>query len=147
MAQQLADLEKRLRASPHDYGAARAVLDHLTEHPARASALEKRAALSLALHHAGRLGDSVWDMYERAFLAALDCGDKDSADVCLRALFNRFGKGSDRVDCLRAAQLDAENDPRKALELLEAVLARTPGYPTAMKRKEVGTVELRREAL
>jgi hypothetical protein len=59
-------------------------------------------------------GFSVWDIYERVFLAALDIGEDGLVTKCLRALSKRFPK-SKKVYRLSLGIYEVQ-DPEKALQ-------------------------------
>ena len=69
---------------------------------------------------AGRLGNAVWDLYERVFIAALDAHDYPVASWCLSTLDAQW-PGSTRVARLKGMNSEARGHFAAADELLYRV--------------------------
>ncbi|TCD65715.1 hypothetical protein EIP91_002291 [Steccherinum ochraceum] len=68
-----------------------------------------------------RQGDEGWEALEKLTLAALDQGDIETADKCLKILSERF-PDSARVDCLTGIRLEATESPDIALQYYDELL-------------------------
>lgn len=84
---------------------------------------------------AGKLGNAVWDLYERVFVSALDCGDHASASWALGSLERKWGGDSLRVQRLRAMGLEAAGDYEQAEEMYQDLLEKDPTSIATLKRQ------------
>jgi tetratricopeptide (TPR) repeat protein len=76
----------------------------------------------------------VWDVYEQVCVAALDCGDLETAESCHSKLKNQF-PGSVRVQKLRGMILEASGKYSEAFKFYEAALEAEPTSSVLWKRK------------
>ncbi|KAM5545952.1 hypothetical protein V8D89_000078 [Ganoderma adspersum] len=66
-------------------------------------------------------GEEVWDGIEKLALAAIDEGNLEVADRCVKLLVNKF-RGSPRVDCLEGIRMEATADPELVLVFYDQLL-------------------------
>ena len=73
-------------------------------------------------------------MYERVYLAALDCHNYEVRDACLDAIVLKF-PDSNRAKVLNGLLIEAEGEYKEANELYDEVLKADPVNKLAWKRK------------
>ncbi|THH28637.1 hypothetical protein EUX98_g5555 [Antrodiella citrinella] len=66
-------------------------------------------------------GDEGWETLEKLALAALDQGDIEVANKCLKILSDRFPESS-RVDCLTGIRIEVTETPEIALSFYDSLL-------------------------
>ncbi|PSR75669.1 hypothetical protein PHLCEN_2v8960 [Hermanssonia centrifuga] len=77
---------------------------------------------------------SLWESFEKLLLAAMDQGDMDVADECLKVLVEKF-PDSPRIDCLTGIVLETKETPETALSFYDALLKDDPSNAAAWRRK------------
>ncbi|XP_002130572.2 ER membrane protein complex subunit 2-like [Ciona intestinalis] len=90
----------------------------------------------LILDHSSKLGDELWLVCEQVYIAALDIGNYDLANVCIEKLSDRFPK-SFRVQKLRAMELEAKGQFDEAMEVYKELEKEDPTNAAIRKRKIV----------
>jgi len=89
----------------------------------------------LLKHAAGRLGNAVWDMYERVFISALDSSDSRTARWCLAALDGRWSStNSRRLRRLHAMELESRGMYDEAETIYAELLEADPTNIQTLKR-------------
>jgi len=116
------------------YSSAKKLLQIISEQKLRESAVVVAAGGELLDHHKSKLGEDVWDMYERVFMAALDCHDNKHRDRCIDALIARF-PDSNRVRMLSGLLKEERGDYTGALELYDIIMEQDPVNMKVWKRK------------
>jgi len=89
--------------------------------------LLKKSSLSM-------FNDEIWLICEQVYVAALDVGRFDLADVCMSKLCNNF-PDSVRVATLDAMKLEAIGDYDEALEIYNQLIKENPTNAEVRKRK------------
>ncbi|KAF9078427.1 hypothetical protein BDP27DRAFT_1206517 [Rhodocollybia butyracea] len=94
---------------------------------------------------ASKLGDDAWSFLEQLALAAIEIGDLDVADECLRQLGEKFPE-SPRVDILSGIRIEATERPEIALKFYDDLLEADSSNAAAYKRrisvlKRIGKIE------
>eukprot|EP00456_Euglypha_rotunda_P042330 TRINITY_DN33009_c0_g1_i4.p1 TRINITY_DN33009_c0_g1~~TRINITY_DN33009_c0_g1_i4.p1 ORF type:complete len:178 (-),score=28.89 TRINITY_DN33009_c0_g1_i4:11-544(-) len=137
-------LEQKLRAlelsSSDKYLKQKKILEFLKEHKLRDPRLVVKYGYDLIQNYRSKLGDEIWELYERVFIAALDSHQKGEvetnvAQTCLKALVTKFGKQSLRIKKLLALNYEAEGKYNEANSQLESILREDPVNVHAFKRK------------
>lgn len=123
----------RSKAS-YRYSSAKKLLQIITEQKLRESSVVVAAGREILDHHQSKLGDEVWDMYERVFIAALDCHDHKYRDKCMDALMARF-PDSNRVRMLSGLLIEVHGDYKGAMDLYNKILDNDPVNIRVWKRK------------
>nr|CAG4643469.1 EOG090X0CGE [Ilyocryptus agilis] len=85
-------------------------------------------------NHIGKLGDESWLVLEQVFTAALDCHNREVADVCLKKLEKEF-PDSLRVKRLKAMKYEALERYSDALDILDSIIKKDETNAAARKRK------------
>ncbi|KAG0257150.1 ER membrane complex subunit 2 [Mortierella polycephala] len=83
-----------------------------------------------------KLDADAWLVYEQVAIAALDVGDDELAQRCIKALEEKF-PGSARVQRLHGMQLEAEGKLTEASEIYKAILVEDETNVLAAKRQVV----------
>jgi len=109
-------------------------LAFLAEQGIRKPDLEVRWGKLLLAQYRSKLGDRVWNVYERTYLAALDAHDGAARKECLVALMNKF-PGSTRVGILNGMGLEAAMKYNEALDVFSEIIKEDPSNQHAHKRK------------
>jgi len=68
-----------------------------------------------------RQGEEGWEALEKLALAALDQGNLEVADQCIKLISDRF-PGSPRVDCLTGIRLEVTESAENALQFYDELL-------------------------
>jgi len=128
-------LEKFNKSKPsYRYATANKLLELVTQNQLRQSAVVVAAGSELLDHHQSKLGNGIWDLYERVFMAALDCHNHDRRDQCMDALMARFPE-SRRVRMLSGLLKEMHGDYKGAMSLYEKILDNDPVNVRVWKRK------------
>jgi tetratricopeptide (TPR) repeat protein len=88
----------------------------------------------LLQYHASKLGDDVWSMYEKVFLAATEAHETDIRDTCFTALGKQFPL-SMRVRRLLGIRFEADGRWDDARRLYDKILTEEPANAGIWKRK------------
>ncbi|EMD36887.1 hypothetical protein CERSUDRAFT_51519 [Gelatoporia subvermispora B] len=83
-----------------------------------------------------RTGDEGWETVEKTALAALDLGQLDVADRCLRVLADKF-PASPRVECLTGIRMEATESPDMCLKYYDDLLETDSSNASAWRRKAI----------
>ncbi|KAI0772768.1 TPR-like protein [Trametes elegans] len=78
--------------------------------------------------------EAGWDTIEKLALAALDHGNIEVADKCIKILSDKF-PGSPRVDCLTGIRMEVTESPEVALQYYDALLDEDPSRAALWRRK------------
>ncbi|EDV23588.1 uncharacterized protein TRIADDRAFT_28044 [Trichoplax adhaerens] len=116
-----------------DWRSAMETLKKFREDNVRASDDVVELGEHLITNYRSKLGKEIWNIYEQVFIAALDCGREDLAEVCLEALQRQFPK-STRVYKLEAMALEATGNFKEAEEVYLKCLSRDKANAPARKR-------------
>lgn len=128
-------LAKFNKASPsYRYSSAQKLLQIISEQKLRKSAVVVAAGRELLDYHQSKFGDDIWDMYERVFMAALDCHDNKSRDLCIDALMAKF-PDSNRVRMLSGLMKEVHGDYQGAMTDYNGILEQDPVNMRVWKRK------------
>lgn len=87
------------------------------------------------LKRCGRLGNEQWTVREQALIAALDTNDFEFAGECERAIVDRFGGTSTRVQRLTGLGLEARGHFDRASVTYAAMLESNGANAAALKRE------------
>lgn len=117
-----------------DWVAARDALSELRTSNQRDSQEIVDKGTKLVTDFFSNLGEEKWVVLEQVFLAALDCGDFQLSDTCLKKLQIQF-PGSCRVQRLKGIQHEARGEFHKALIIYNKLLADDGSDMATMKRK------------
>ncbi|KAI0643784.1 TPR-like protein [Trametes meyenii] len=79
-------------------------------------------------------GEAGWDAIEKLALAALDQGNTEVADRCIKILADKFPH-SPRVDCLTGIRMEALGPPEVALRYYNELLEEDPSRSAIWRRK------------
>ncbi|KAI0074918.1 TPR-like protein [Panus rudis PR-1116 ss-1] len=79
-------------------------------------------------------GDEAWETLEKLTLAALDQGNIEVADECLKLIADRF-PDSPRVDCLTGIRMEATESLDTCLEYYDELLRADSSNPAIWRRK------------
>jgi len=132
-AQKLVDHDK-LIGNGSSYDALMDGLTFIAEQNLRKPELETRWGKLLLHKHRSRLGDQVWDVYERTFIASLDAHDNATSKDCLSALKTKFPE-SNRVNILNGMELEAKGKYSEASKAYSRTIEAEPSMRMAHKRK------------
>lgn len=80
------------------------------------------------------LGDEKWNILEQVYLAAIDTGNTELANSCIKELTEKF-KDSSRVGRLLGMQSEFQKDYKAASEIYANLLEENPANALALKRK------------
>lgn len=131
---ELSALVAKLSVSSPSFYAQQELLEFIRVKRLRESELVLKHGSMMIEKNAGKLGSEVWTMYERVFIAAIDCNDVNMQRKCLSALEYKFPT-SVRVGILKGKKLEAEKNYSSALKLYNEILKDEPANKQAMKRK------------
>jgi len=107
-----------------------------------ATRLVVKYGFHLLKNHKSKLGDEVWELYERVFIAALECHQNDKegktydvASFCLQSLRAKFGNSSTRYLRLVMMEKESKGLYEDALVNAQKILKQDPSNMHAWKRK------------
>lgn len=90
--------------------------------------------------NAGKLGDEVYQVYEQACVAAMDCGMVDLQKQYLKVLQDKFGADSVRVGILQGMELESRGEWDKATTLYEKLSKMEEGNKKAVLQRQVAVL-------
>jgi len=118
----LCELLDQLDLNPNDYAIQSEILKFLEEKNLRKSNVVMKTGEKVLTTNVDQIGDGVWRLQERVFLAALDCKRFDRALRMLQQLGRKFGLESSRIVNLRGLYYEATEKWDQAMEEYQEVL-------------------------
>jgi len=89
---------------------------------------------------AGNLGDEVYQVYEQACVAAMDCGKVALQQKYLKVLQDKFGSESVRVGILQGMELESRGEWGKATALYDELFKAEEGNKKAVFQRQVAVL-------
>jgi len=118
-----------------NYHANQRVLQLVREEKLQCPGIVLQAVKNLLKYHSKNFENEIWDVYERGFLAALECFELETAEQYYNAIASKFSPQSMRVRKLDALKLEVKGDFQKALDKWKNILQDDPVNSFAWKRQ------------
>jgi len=120
--------------SPRRYRLINELLAFMTERSLRFSDITLEYGLQLLMRFADKLGDQVWALYERVYIAAVDCQNEPAQTLCMNALSKKF-PNSQRVAKLLVLMTESGGGLKQAVDTYDKLIAEDGTNTAAWKRK------------